>query len=67
MDLEKKIKALVLCGTLGMFGVHRFYLGKPVTATLQIILTLTLLGIYVNAVWLVVDINRIAFDSLTDK
>jgi len=63
-DILRKVKALALCLTLGIFGVHRFYLGKTWTGVLQVLLTISFFGLWINFIWLVIDANRIAFGKL---
>ena len=55
------VVALLLCGFLGMFGVHRFYVGRPVTAVLML-LTLGGLGI-----WATIDLIYIIVGRFEDK
>jgi len=55
------VPTLLLCFLLGMFGIHRFYVGKIGTGILQL-LTLGGLGI-----WAFVDIILIACGKFTDK
>ncbi|MDY7536675.1 TM2 domain-containing protein [Undibacterium sp. RTI2.1] len=59
---EKRIlPAALFCFFLGMFGVHRFYVGKIGTGILQL-LTLGGLGI-----WALIDFIMIVVGSFTDK
>lgn len=53
--------ALMLSVVLGMFGAHRFYVGKTGTGVLQIV-TLGGLGI-----WYLVDVVTIASGGFRDK
>jgi len=55
------VPTLLLCFFLGIFGVHRFYVGKIGTGILMI-LTLGGLGI-----WSLIDFIMIACGKFTDK
>ena len=55
---RNKIVAALLAFFLGVFGVHRFYLGRIGSAVVMLILTLTLIGVFVSAVWAFVDFIR---------
>jgi TM2 domain-containing membrane protein YozV len=59
---EKRIlPAFLLCFFLGIFGAHRFYVGKIGTGILQIV-TLGGLGI-----WTLIDFIMIIVGAFTDK
>ncbi|MEJ2693788.1 MAG: TM2 domain-containing protein [Candidatus Thiodiazotropha sp.] len=59
---EKRIlPAFLLCFFFGVFGVHRFYVGKVGTGILQIV-TLGGLGI-----WTLIDLIMIIVGAFTDK
>lgn len=59
---EKRIlPAFLLCFFLGVFGAHRFYVGKTKTAILQIV-TLGGLGI-----WSLIDFVMIIIGKFTDS
>lgn len=53
--------ALVLCAALGVFGIHRFYAGRPLTGILQF---LTAGGFFI---WMLIDLIRILFGWFRDK
>jgi len=55
------VPTILLCFFFGVFGVHRFYVGKVGTGILQL-LTLGGLGI-----WALVDFIMIVVGSFTDK
>ncbi|QAY66809.1 TM2 domain-containing protein [Paenibacillus protaetiae] len=63
---KNMILAYVLWYFLGMIGGHRFYLGKIGTAVAQLILTLTVAGIIVTAIWWIVD-AFLVFQIVRDK
>lgn len=61
LDSEKRIvPALLLCGLLGVFGAHRFYVGRIGTGLLQL-LTLGGLG-----VWVLVDMVLLITGAFRD-
>ena len=43
------VPALLLCGLIGFLGAHRFYAGKIITGTLQLLTTLGVVS------WVLVD------------
>lgn len=60
-EQEKKSLAVtyVVWGFVGLFGGHRFYLGKMGTAVAMLILTLTVGGLVATLIWWIVDAVRI--------
>lgn len=52
--------AFALCLFLGTFGIHRFYLGKPITGLLQLF---TLGGF---GFWALLDLIRILCGAFSD-
>ena len=51
--------AMLLAVFLGPFGAHRFYMGQRGTATMMLMLAVTLVGLLVTAVWLLIDLPRL--------
>lgn len=47
--------AYILWYFLGLFGGHRFYMGKTGTAVTQLILSITVIGMIVTGIWWIVD------------
>lgn len=64
---KQRIVALLLCWFLGIFGAHRFYVGKTGTGLLMLVLTLSFFGMIVSGVWYFVDLIIIASGSFEDK
>lgn len=59
---EKRIlPAFLLCFFLGIFGIHRFYVGKTGTGILQLV---TLGGV---GIWSLIDFIMIIIGRFTDK
>lgn len=55
---KDKVAAALLAFFLGIFGVHRFYLGKVGSGIAMLVLTCTLVGIFVTSIWSLVDFIR---------
>jgi len=77
---EKKLTLLLLCWLFGLFAVHRFYTGKYLTGSLQL-LTLGLAGVLglfkiealpaiplsIFLLWWIIDFMLIIMGKFTDK
>ncbi|MGX6647553.1 TM2 domain-containing protein [Maricaulaceae bacterium MS644] len=55
-DAKNIVVAYLLLIFLGLFGAHRFYLGRIGTAIVQLILTITFFGIIISGIWVFVDL-----------
>lgn len=66
MSTKSRAGALVLCFLLGLLGVHRFYVGKTGTALLMLVITFSGIGIWITAIWMVIDLIMIAIGSFKD-
>jgi TM2 domain-containing membrane protein YozV len=60
MSDKKIVVTMILCFFFGVFGAHRFYVGKTASAIVQL-LTLGGLGI-----WMLIDLILILFREFTD-
>lgn len=68
MTSQKKIlPAFILCFFLGYFGFHRFYVGKIGTGILMVLLTLSVFGLVVSAIWAFIDWIMIIVGAFRDK
>ncbi|MDJ0277609.1 TM2 domain-containing protein [Sphingomonas sp. 2R-10] len=55
---KDKVAAALLAFFLGIFGVHRFYLGRVGSGIAMLVLTCTLVGIFVTSIWSLIDFIR---------
>ncbi|MBB5074277.1 TM2 domain-containing membrane protein YozV [Bartonella callosciuri] len=62
-----KIMFALICWFAGIFGVHRFMVGKVRTGALMLILSLTLFGLMITGVWAIIDFIVIVAGRFTDK
>ena len=58
---KSRLVTLVLCWVLGIFGVHRFYVGKTGTGILMLLTGGGLL------IWMFVDLIMILIGTFKDK
>lgn len=55
---RNKVVAALLAFFLGVFGLHRFYLGRKGSAITMLVLTITLVGTLVTVPWAIIDTIR---------
>lgn len=55
---RNKYVAAVLAFFLGVFGIHRFYLGRTGSGIVMLVLTITLFGIVLSGLWALIDTVR---------
>jgi len=64
---KKRLLALLLALLFGVFGAHRFYVGKNGTAVVMLLLDLTMIGFAVTGVWSMIDAVFIILGEFTDS
>ena len=55
---RNKIVAALLAFFLGIFGVHRFYLGRIGSGVVMLLLTCTFFGVAITGIWAFIDFVR---------
>ncbi|WP_022867321.1 TM2 domain-containing protein [Schaalia vaccimaxillae] len=63
VEQKPMIVAALLAFFLGYLGVHNFYLGHVSRGVIQLILTLTIIGSFVSAIWAFVEFILILMRS----
>ncbi|WP_203308447.1 MULTISPECIES: TM2 domain-containing protein [Sphingomonas] len=55
---RNKLVAALLAFFLGTLGIHRFYLGRTGSGVVMLILSITIVGLFVTGIWALVDTIR---------
>ena len=56
----------ILLTFVGVFGIHRFYAGRVGSGIAMLVLTITVFGIFITAIWSLVDLIILACGSFRD-
>ncbi|WP_273718538.1 MULTISPECIES: TM2 domain-containing protein [Bartonella] len=64
---NSKIMFALLCWVAGIFGVHRFMVGRVRTGVLMLVLSLSVVGLMITGIWAIVDFILILAGKFTDK
>ncbi len=64
---KSRLVAFLLAFFVGIFGVHRMYVGKMKTGILMLVLTITLLGMIISSFWAFIDWIIILVGEFSDK
>lgn len=62
-DQKRRWIYIMLALFLGLFGVHNFYARRIFNGILQLLLTLSLIGIIITIIWVISDIRSIKQDG----
>jgi len=65
--MKTRLTAFLLAFFLGGLGIHRFYVGKVGTGIVQLLLSLSIIGLPVTAVWVLIDWIMILSGEFKDK
>ena len=63
ISIKSRLVCLLLCIFLGMFGIHRFYVGKVGTGIIMFIC----MFFFIGEIWWIIDLIVILCGSFTDK
>lgn len=55
---RNKFVAALLAFFLGPLGIHRFYLGRTGSGIVMLVLTITIIGLFVTGIWALIDAVR---------
>lgn len=61
------VKTLLLCEFGGYLGLHRFYTRRNKTAIIQLVLSLSVIGLPIAAIWAIYDFFQILYNDFTDS
>lgn len=64
---KSKLVLALVCWFFGVFGVHRFMVGKVGTGILMLVLTCTFFGLFITGIWTIIDFILILTGNFTDK
>lgn len=61
------VTALLLCLFGGCYGLHRFYTRKNKSAIIQLLLSISVIGLPVSIVWMYCDLFQILYNNFADS
>ena len=64
---HSKVVMAIVCWFFGIFGVHRFMVGKIGTGILMLLLTVTVIGSIISFIWSIIDFILILMGKFKDK
>lgn len=57
------LATLLFCLFIGGFGIHRFYTGHIATGIIQLLLTISVVGMVITGPWVLIDLILIVTDN----
>jgi TM2 domain-containing membrane protein YozV len=67
VSTKGKLILAIVCWFLGPLGIHRFMVGKNGSAVAQLILTCTVIGLFITVIWAIIDFIMILTGNFKDK
>ncbi|WP_336287834.1 TM2 domain-containing protein [Bartonella sp. CB60] len=64
---QLKVMLALICWFAGIFGVHRFMVGKFWTGILMLILSLSVVGLVISGIWAIIDFIVIVAGRFSKK
>ena len=64
---HSKVILAIICWFFGIFGAHRFMVGKIGTGLVMLLFTLTIYGMIISSIWTLVDFIMILIGKFKDK
>ncbi|WP_455474570.1 TM2 domain-containing protein [Bartonella sp. B30(2025)] len=64
---QSRILIALVCWFAGIFGVHRFMVGKIGTGILMLLLSLSVFGLVISGIWAIIDFIFIVAGRFSDK
>lgn len=66
-EIKTKTSVFLLALIVGMFGIHRFYVGKRGTGVAILLLSISMVGTFIATVWVFIDLALILTDNFSDS
>ncbi len=63
---KRILPAAILAFLFGVLGIHRFYVGKTGTGIVMVVLSATVVGLFVTSIWALIDLVMIVVGSFED-
>ena len=63
---NRALVAFVLAFFLGVFGLHRFYVGRTTSGFVMLFISLTMFGLFITGVWALIDMIMIVCGTFED-